>query len=104
MARRKSLHRSRRAHRTKRSRRTRYTKRTRSRRTRRGGDGSIGTPYSAYRMMPLNPNQTLAGGYFSKPNQSGGGVGGVLQPSGSRMSVGSKDGQMATRLVTGGRA
>jgi hypothetical protein len=99
MARRKSSHRG---HRAKRSRRTKHTRRVR--RTRRGGDGSIGAPYSATRMMPLNPNQTLAGGYFSKPNQSGGGVGGVLQPSGSRMSVGSKDGQMATRLVTGGRA
>lgn len=101
MARRKSLHRSRRAHRTKRSRRTRHTKRTHSRRTRRGGDGSIGTPYTGGRIMPLNPNQTLGGQYFSKANQSGGGV---IQPSGSSMSVGSKNGQMATTLVTGGRA
>jgi len=54
--------------------------------------------------MPLNPNQTLGGQYFSKANQIGGGVGGVIQPSGSSMSVGSKNGQMATRLVTGGRA
>jgi hypothetical protein len=104
MARRKSSHRG---HRAKRSRHTKHTRRRHTRhvrRTRRGGDGSIGTPYTGGRIMPLNPNQTLAGGYFSKPNQSGGGVGGVLQPSGSRMSVGSKDGQMATRLVTGGRA
>lgn len=107
MARRKS------SYRAKRSRRTTHTKRTRSRhtrrirrirRSRRGGDGSIGTPYSAYRMMPLNPNQTLGGQYFSRANQIGGGVGGVIQPSGSSMSVGSKNGQMATRLVTGGRA
>jgi hypothetical protein len=117
MARRKSLHRSRRAHRTKRSRRTRHTKRTRSRRTRRGGDGSIGTPYSAYRMMPLNPNQTLDGQNFSRANQIGGGgkitryrtggstcTGGTLQPSGNNINQSCPNGQMATTLVTGGRA
>jgi hypothetical protein len=60
-------------------------------------------------MMPLKQNQTLTGGYFSKPNQSGGGGGltgsnyptggGVLQPSGSRVFV---DGsRVLTRLPTG---
>ena len=67
--------------------------------------------------MPLNPNQTLDGRYFSRPNQIGGGSGGaispaeyssggkggVLQPSGSKMVVGGKDGQMATYGPTGGR-
>ena len=74
-------------------------------------------------MMPLNQNQTLAGGYFSRANQIGGGlippggggggggigrhtggnVGGVLQPTGSMMKVGGSNGQMATYGVTGGR-
>ena len=123
MARRKSSHRAHRAHRTKRSRRTKHNRRRhtrRVRRTRRGGDGSIGTPYPAARMMPLNPNQTLDGRYFSRPNQIGGGSsltgsdypapapagvskGGVLQPTGSRMNVGGANGQMATYGVTGGR-
>ena len=97
-------HRHRRTKHTKHSRRTKHAKRVR--RTRRGGDGSIGTPYPATRMMPLNQNQTLAGGYFSRPNQIGGGActGGTLQPSGSVMNAGCSNGQMATRLVTGGRA
>ena len=118
MARRKSSHRGHRAKhtrsRTKRSRRTRHTKRTRSRRTRRGGDGSIGAPYSAYRMIPLNPNQTLDGGYFSKANQIGdGGIGrshlggsscggGILQPSGFTMNANRSDGQMSTCGVNKG--
>ena len=128
MARRKSSHRGHRSRltkhtrsRTKRSRRTKHTRRVR--RSRRGGDGSIGTPYPATRMMPLNQNQTLAGGYFSRANQIGGGlippgggsggggigrhtggnVGGVLQPTGSMMKVGGSNGQMATYGVTGGR-
>ena len=117
MARRKSLHRGRRAHRTKRSRRTRHTKRTRSRRTRRGGDGSIGTPYTGGRIMPLNQNQTLDGRNFSRANQiaGGGGIGryhtggspctgGSIQPSGSMINQSCPNGQMATTLVTGGRA
>jgi hypothetical protein len=129
MARRKSSYRSRRSHRTKNAKRSRRYKRTRRvRRARRGGDGSIGTPYPAARMMPLNPNQTLDGRYFSRANQIGGGGSGsgaispaeyssgsksgvstspsevgVLQPSGSRMVVGGKDGQMATYGRTGGR-
>ena len=126
MARRKSSYRSRRSYRTKNTKRSRRYKRTRRvRRTRRGGDGSIGTPYTGGRMMPFNPNQTLDGRYFSRPNQIGGasaaispaeyssgGKGGVstspsevgvLQPSGSRMVVGGKDGQMATYGATGGR-
>ena len=101
-------HRHRRTKHTKHSRRTKHTKRsrrarTRTRRTRRGGDGS---PYPASRMMPLNSNQTLNGGYFSRANQIGGGTctGGILQPSGSVMNAGCSNGQMATRLVTGGRA
>lgn len=107
MARRKSSHRSRRirtrhAKRARHTKRSRYTKRTR--RSRRGGDGSIGTPYTGGRMMPLNPNQTLDGRYFSRPNQIGGGSPGVLQPSGTSMSVGGKDGQMKSFLITGGRA
>ena len=118
MARRKSSHRGHRSRRTKHTRsRTKRTRRVR--RTRRGGDGSIGTPYPPTRMMPLNQNQTLAGGYFSRPNQIGGGlippggggigrhtggnVGGVLQPTGSMMKVGGSNGQMATYGVTGGR-
>ena len=117
MARRKS---SRRIRRTKHNRR-RHTRRVRrTRRTRRGGDGSIGAPYPASRMMPLNQNQTLDGRYFSRSNQIGGGgslIGsnyasggvshsggmGVLQPTGSRMNVGGANGQMATYGVTGGR-
>ncbi len=94
MARRKS---SRRGHRSRHTRRVRRT-----RRTRRGGDGSIGAPYPASRMMPLNPNQTLDGRYFSRSNQIGG-RGGILQPSGSMMNVGGANGQMATYGVTGGR-
>lgn len=128
MARSKSSYRSRRTKhtrtRTKRSRRTKHTRR--ARRTRRGGDGSIGTPYTGGRIMYLNPNQTLDGRYFSRANQIGGGSGGAvspaeyssggkggvstspsevgaLQPSGSRMVVGGKDGQMATYGPTGGR-
>lgn len=109
MARRKSSHRAHRAHRTKRSRRTKHNRRRhtrRVRRTRRGGDGSIGTPYPAARMMPLNPNQTLDGRYFSRPNQIGGSrcTGGTLQPSGSVVNASCSNGQMATHLVTGGRA
>lgn len=126
MARRKSSYRSRHSRRSKNAKRSRRSKRTRRiRRARRGGDGSIGTPYPAARMMPLNPNQTLDGRYFSRPNQIGGGGSGsgaispaeyssggkggvpsevgVLQPSGSRMVVGGKDGQMATYGRTGGR-
>lgn len=107
MARRKSSHRSRRI-RTRHAKRARHTKRSRhtkrTRRTKRGGDGSIGTPYPLARIMPLNPNQTLDGRYFSRPNQIGGGSPGVLQPSGTSMSVGGKDGQMKSFLVTGGRA
>ena len=110
MARRKSSHRARRTKHTRRS-RTKHTRRRhtrRVRRTRRGGDGSIGAPYPATRMMPLNPNQTLNGGYFSRANQIGGSTstctGGTLQPSGSVMNAGCGNGQMATRLVTGGRA
>lgn len=99
-------HRHRRTKHTKHSRRTKHTKR--ARRTRRGGDGSIGAPYPATRMMSLNPNQTLNGGYFSRANQIGGSTstctGGTLQPSGSVMNAGCGNGQMATRLVTGGRA
>jgi hypothetical protein len=53
-------------------------------------------------MMPLNPNQTLDGRYFSRSNQIGG-RGGILQPSGSMMNVGGANGQMATYGVTGGR-
>ena len=106
MARRKSSHRSRRI-RTRHAKRARHTKRSRhtkrTRRTKRGGDGSIGTPYPGTRMIPLNPNQTLDGRYFSRPNQIGGSPG-VLQPSGTSMSVGGKDGQMKSFLVTGGRA
>ena len=94
MARRKS---SRRGHRSRRTRRVRRT-----RRTRRGGDGSIGAPYPASRIMPLNQNQTLDGRYFSRSNQIGG-RGGMLQPSGSMMNVGGANGQMATYGVTGGR-
>jgi hypothetical protein len=106
MTRRKSSHRTRRTRRTRRSRRTNRSRSTRSRRTRRGGDGSIGTPYPATRMIPLNQNQTLNGGYFSRSNQIGGSActGGTLQPSGSLMNAGCSNGQMATRLVTGGRA
>jgi len=52
--------------------------------------------------MPLNPNQTLDGRYFSRSNQIGG-RGGMLQPSGSTMNVGGANGQMATYGVTGGR-
>jgi hypothetical protein len=95
MARRKS---SRRGHRSRRTRRVRRT-----RRIRRGGDGSIGAPYPASRIMPLNPNQTLDGRYFSRSNQIGGGRGGMPQPSGSIMNVGGANGQMATYGVTGGR-
>jgi hypothetical protein len=124
MARRKSSHRGHRAKRTRRtkhtkhSRRTKRSHRTRSRRARRGG-----APYAVTRMMPLNQEQTLCGGYFSKPHQSGGGsgsadlngseypasatggkdVGGIRQPSGSTMVVGGSNGQMATYGVTGGR-
>ena len=94
MARRKS---SRRGHRSRRTRRVRRT-----RRTRRGGDGSIGAPYPASRIMPLNQNQTLDGRYFSRSNQIGG-RGGTIQPSGSMMNVGGANGQMATYGVTGGR-
>ena len=129
MARRKSSYRSRRSRRSKNAKRSRRYKRTRRvRRSRRGGDGSIGTPYPGGRMMPLKPNQTLDGRYFSRPNQIGGGSGsgaispaeyssggkggvstspsevGVLQPSGSRMVVGGKDGQMKSILTTGARA
>ena len=97
-------HRHRRTKHTKHSRRTKHAKRVR--RTRRGGDGSIGTPYPPTRMMPLPPNNTLNGGYFSRANQIGGGActGGTLQPSGNVMNAGCSNGQMATRLVTGGRA
>jgi hypothetical protein len=103
MARRKSSRRGHRSRRTKHNRR-RHTRRVRrTRRTRRGGDGSIGSPYPASRIMPLNPNQTLDGRYFSRSNQIGG-RGGVLQPTGSMMNVGGANGQMATQLVTGGRA
>jgi hypothetical protein len=88
MARRKSSHRGHRAKHTRgRSRRTKHTRRRhtrRVRRTRRGGDGSIGTPYPAARMMPLNPNQTLDGRYFSRANQIGGG----LIPSGGGGGIG----------------
>jgi len=120
MARRKSSHRAHRAHRTKRSRRTKHNRRRHTRRVRRTRRG--GAPYAATRMMPLNPNQTLDGRYFSRPNQIGGGSsltgsdypapapapagvskGGVLQPTGSRMNVGGSNGQMATYGVTGGR-
>lgn len=94
MARRKS---SRRGHRSRHTRRVRRT-----RRTRRGGDGSIGAPYPASRIMPLNQNQTLDGRYFSRSNQIGG-RGGMSQPSGSIMNVGGANGQMATYGVTGGR-
>jgi hypothetical protein len=69
-------------------------------------------------MMPLRPEQTLDGRHFSRPNQIGGGLippggggggigrhqGGALQPSGTFMRVGNKDGQMKSFLVTGGRA
>jgi hypothetical protein len=104
--------------RAKRTRRTKRSRSTRSRRARRGG-----APYAATRMMPLNQNQTLCGGNFSKPHQSGGGSGsadligseypasatggkdvvGIRQPSGSMMVVGGSNGQMATYGVTGGR-
>ena len=110
--------RTRRTKHTKHSRRTKRSRSTRSRRARRGG-----APYAATRMMPLNQEQTLCGGYFSKPHQSGGGsgsadligseypasatggkdVGGIRQPSGSMMVVGGSNGQMATYGVTGGR-
>ena len=107
MARRKSSHRSRRI-RTRHAKRARHTKRSRhtkrTRRTKRGGDGSIGTPHPLTRIMRLNPNQTLDGRYFSRPNQIGGGSPGVLQSTGTSMSVGGKDGQMKSFLVTGGRA
>ena len=107
MARGKTSHRSRRI-RTRHAKRARHTKRSRhtkrTRRTRRGGDGSIGTPYPGTRMIPLNPNQTLDGRYFSRPNQIGGSQPGVLQPSGSVMNANRSDGQMSTNLVTGGRA
>jgi hypothetical protein len=110
MTRRKSSHRGHRAKHTRvRSRRTKHTRRRhtrRVRRARRGGDGSTGTPYSAYRMMPFGPNQTLDGRYFSSANQSGGSpcTGGTLQPSGNMVNASCKNGQMATTLVTGGRA
>lgn len=106
MARRKSSHR---AHRTKHTRR-RHTRRVR--RTRRGGN----TPHPAMRMIPLPPNNTLNGRYFSRANQIGGGLippggggigrhgGGTLQPSGTSMVVGGANGQMKSFLVTGGRA
>jgi hypothetical protein len=68
-------------------------------------------------MIPLPPNNTLDGRYFSRANQIGGGLippgggggigrhqGGVLQPSGSMMNVGGANGQMKNFLVTGGRA
>jgi hypothetical protein len=59
-------------------------------------------------MIPFGPNQTLDGGYFSRANQNGGGQcngsRGILQPTGSTMNVGGKDGQMKSFLVTGGRA
>jgi len=70
-------------------------------------------------MIPLPPNNTLDGRYFSRANQIGGGLinpndpngggigrhqGGVLQPSGSMMNVGGASGQMKNFLVTGGRA
>ena len=61
-------------------------------------------------MIPFGPNQTLDGGYFSRANQNGGsrcnggGGGGILQPSGTSMAVGGKNGQMKSFLVTGGRA
>jgi hypothetical protein len=58
-------------------------------------------------MIPFGPNQTLDGRYFSRANQNGGNRcngGGVLQPSGTSMAVGGKDGQMKSFLVTGGRA
>lgn len=69
-------------------------------------------------MIPLGPNQTLNGGYFSRANQIGGGLinpndpnsggigrhtGGMLQPSGTSMVVGGANGQMKSFLVTGGR-
>jgi hypothetical protein len=69
-------------------------------------------------MIPLPPNNTLDGRYFSRAHQNGGGLihpndpnsggigrhtGGVLQPSGSMMNVGGANGQMATYGVTGGR-
>ena len=69
-------------------------------------------------MIPLPPNNTLDGRYFSRANQIGGGLihpndpnsggngrhgGGILQPSGSMMNVGGANGQMATYGVTGGR-
>ena len=116
MARRKSSHRARRTKHTRRS-RTKHTRRRhtrRVRRTRRGGDGS--TPYATSRMIPLPPNNTLDGRYFSRANQIGGGLihpnsggigrhtGGMLQPSGTSMVVGGANGQMKSFLVTGGRA
>ncbi len=107
MARRKSSYRSRRSCRTKNAKRSRRSKRTRRvRRARRGGDGSIGTPYPAARMMPLNPNQTLDGRYFSRANQIGGSTctGGTLQPSGNIMNAGCANKQMATHFMTGARA
>ncbi len=98
-----------RRYRHRRTKHTKYTKHSRrtkhTRRTRRGGDGSIGTPYPAARMIPLNPNQTLDGRYFSRANQIGGGActGGTLQPSGNVMNAGCRTGQMATTLSTGAR-
>lgn len=67
-------------------------------------------------MIPLPPNNTLDGRYFSRANQIGGGLihpgsdgigrhgGGMLQPSGTSMVVGGANGQMKSFLVTGGRA
>ena len=57
-------------------------------------------------MIPLNPNQTLGGRYFSRANQIGGGActGGTLQPSGNVMNAACNSGQEATTLFTGGRA
>jgi|Laugresu1bdmlbsd_1035121.scaffolds.fasta_scaffold03782_1 hypothetical protein len=108
MARRKSSHRAR---------RTKHTRRRHTRRVRRTRRGGSNTPYPATRMIPLPPNNTLDGRYFSRANQIGGGLippgggggigrhgGGTLQPSGTSMVVGGSNGQMKSFLVTGGRA
>ena len=95
MARRKSSHRSRRTKHTRSRNRTKHTRRIR--RSRRGGDGSIGTPYTGGRIMPFDPNQKLDGRYFSRANQIGGGL---IPPGGG--GIGRHNGGLIGRNPGGG--
>jgi hypothetical protein len=86
--------------RTTHGKKTRHTRRHHSRRRMRRGGYTPGAPEIFW---PLRSNQLLPG---VTPYQRGGShchTGGVLQPSGSRMLIGSGNGQMATFGAACGR-